>query len=672
MFVSHYRLLCVVSALFCSLSYAQLTGSITSPGNPFIITIAINNPSNENINILRWNNVFDDRLFIPPSFTVKDDRGNDSPFATTYAVRSGITNNDFHTLEPGQNFTRIYDLRQFLQDIPSGPTRYGPKSIQIIPPTTFQGIMSSAPLNIPKEAAADLSHGNLGQYSAAGLKSISLLAAPYNVQLNFPVYQNSRHTVSSPSDGVKLDSGTCTGANATNLTNYILDAGVYADAAHSAAADLASTLFALFFPISQRISVQIAAKFAALTLRGNGPRVDAYCSDLQGLCDAEGSILGYSFTPSFMGSSYVVLCPAAMQLGRASESCSLPFKKQISASASQVMFHLVMTVNNAINSVIGNNYYGPQAVLQLSNSTTVDATKNADSYAQLAVAQRTYGEGSTAHSGPNCPPANGLVPRKQKGKMPAEEAKQHLAASINPRGLVDDILDYTPEQAVRDAQQCTGDELTLVQNAASNVRALAAAARDNTDANLWKQVFNGDATVKAEVTKIFDTIAKWNTTGNTAGVNYLCDPTRRSLTCKFSTKAALLAFVRTKTAYMVFCPAFFYQPATLECETPSTEHSYMGEIAGGILHNLLHIQWLVNRDIQNGFSFTGIENYCFDWNCVTSNAQSRDLPTFDSRNYPEDVAASYVYYAYAARAAGRDCSWSAYVGSMFGLQTLIN
>lgn len=669
MFALFSSLLCIAFGLFLSLSNAQLTGSITSPGNPYIITITVINPSTKNIHILRWNNVFDKQLFIPPSFTVKDDQGNESPFATTYALRSGITNNDFHTLEPGQNITRIYDLRQFLQNIPSGPTRHGPKTIQIIPSTSFQGIVSSKPLNIPSEAAADLPRGHLGQYAAAGLQAISLLAAPYKVQLDFPIYRSSRQTTPNSSNGITIDTSTCISTNATALASYITDAGVYADAAHSAASDLWSPVYSQFFQAPQRATVGIAAKFAALTLRGNGPHVDAYCSDLQGLCDAEGSILGYTFTPSFIGSSYVILCPAAMKLGKPSEPCSQPFKKRTSASSSQVLFHLIMTINNAVNSVIGNNYYGVEAVLQLSNSTAVDATKNADSYAQLAVAQQTHDEGARTHSDPSCPPGNGRMPTKQKRKVPAKGAEQHLAPSKNPRDLQEDMANYTPEQALRDAQQCTGDQLTLIQNAAPNVRALAAAARDNTDANLWKQVFNGDSTVKAQVTKIFDTIAKWNTTGNDAGVKYLCDPTRHTLACKFGTTAALLGIPSTQTAYILLCPTFFYQPATLECETPSTENNYIEEIAGSILHSLISIQWLVNRDIQNGFSSTGMENDCSEWNCVTSYAQSRNLPLFDSRNYPENVAAAYLNYAFAARAALTDCSWTNYVGSMFGLQT---
>lgn len=55
------------------------------------------------------------------------------------------------------------------------------------------------------------------------------------------------------------------------------------------------------------------------------------------------------------------------------------------------MFHLIMTINNHVGSFIGNNHYGAQAVLLLSNFTIVDATKNAASYTQLAIAQQAQG-----------------------------------------------------------------------------------------------------------------------------------------------------------------------------------------------------------------------------------------------------------------------------------------
>lgn len=123
---------------------------------------------------------------------------------------------------------------------------------------------------------------------------------------------------------------------------------------------------------------------------------------------------------------------------------------------------------------------------------------------------------------------------------------------------------------------------------------------------------------------------------------------------------------------MIFCPYFFYQPAALECEAPSTANPNFQDQAGSFLHELLHVHWLVNRVIHDGFTATGDAGDCYNWNCVTYYAQSRNLPGFNSENLPENVASSYLYYAYAVRAAYTDCSWTTYAGSMLGLGALIN
>ncbi len=483
----YHQIVVYILALLPS-SLTQLTGSITTTDNRFVITISISNPTYNTISILKSNNVFDDQLDLPVSFTVKDDEGNEAPFATTYAMRSGISNNDLYVLKPGQTFSRIYDIRQFLQSIPSVKHGLYTKTIQIIPPATFQGVMSNGPYNVPAEAAADLSSGTLGNFAAARLIDIRLQAKVLLTAHNFPIYQNPDPGDSIPADGVQLDTASCMGQNATDLSNTIFDAGVYAKSLVSAAEDFSSVLFPQFFQSSQRLHVKAAGNLAANALQGNGFHVDAYCSDIQNLCDAKGSVLGYSFTPSFVGSSYVILCPAARNLGRAPVPCSPPGTKQLSASASHVMFHLLMTLNNVVGSVVGNNYYGVQSCQQLVKRTPVDVTSNADSYAQLAIAQWGFGLGGAPYRGPSCLPANGLVPANERRDVQTMQDAKFLAETIASRSLSRrQFPNYTPEEAVRDAQDCAGDQLTLIQNAATNARALASAARGSQNNDLWTQ-----------------------------------------------------------------------------------------------------------------------------------------------------------------------------------------
>ena len=167
-----FTLFCLIIPLyFLHLASAQLTGSITSPGNPFIVTISITNPTTDTISILKWNNIFDNETQLPVSFEVKDGNGDDVQIGSTYAMRSGMTNSDLYVLEPQQTFTKILDLRGFLQSLPSGPSGLHPKVIQISLPPLFQGIAHKGAYNVPPEAAADNSGQRLvlGNFSAAGL-----------------------------------------------------------------------------------------------------------------------------------------------------------------------------------------------------------------------------------------------------------------------------------------------------------------------------------------------------------------------------------------------------------------------------------------------------------------------------------------------------------------------
>ena len=489
----YYTLFHVIVATFLPYrSFAQLTGTITSPGNPFIITVAITNPTESTISILKWNNVFDNYTQIPLSFSVQDDQGLATPFATTYAMRSGMTSSDLYTLAPGQTFTRIFDVRQFLQNVPSGPSPYRQKVIQIIPPASFQGISSGTPFTLPAEAAADLVSGRLGNLAAAGLVEITLQANPLRLAYTFPIYRNSPPDVSQPADGVKLDTVTCSSQqDASDLSNAIADAAIYANSVVSAANDMSNTFFSQFFKSDQRSKVWVFANDALKALQGsNTDHVDVYCSDILNLCDPKGNILGYSYTTSFVGNPYIILCPAARNLGRAPAPCS-PGAKQVAASASHVMFHLVMTISKVIGGNIGNNYYGVQSCQSLSTSTTVDATANVDSYAQLGIAQWGYGLGGAPYSGQACLPYGGKAPTNQKrSKAVVKKHNKNALLETGPHRVMrrqDINIDDYIRDALTNGQQCSGDQATLLQNAASNARAMAAAARDSKDDDLFKQ-----------------------------------------------------------------------------------------------------------------------------------------------------------------------------------------
>ena len=493
----YFSLLCSILTFFLSSkSFAQLTGTITSPGNGFIITIDITNPTANTISILKWNNVFDNYTETPLSFSVQDDQGSVTTFAQTYVMRSGITNDDLYALGPGQKFSRIYDMRSFLQNVPSGPSPYTPKVISIIPPTSLQGVSSNGAYNVPSQAAANLAIGRLGNYADAGLGEIGLSVNTLKLAYTFPIYQNSPPDTTDPADGVKLDTVTCSGQNASDMNDAIADAAIYAKSAGLAANDMTNTFFTQFFKSEQRSVVNVLASNALKALQGGIlNHIDVYCSDIQNLCDPGGKILGYSYTPSFVGDPYIILCPAARNLGRAPDPCSTVGGKQMVASASHVMFHLVMTITKDIGGNIGGNYNGVQSCQSLSSSTTADATLNADSYAQLGIAQWGYGLGGAPYTGEACLPVNGTAPPNVKRNIDVATdvakrnyGKDQLTTSPHELARRQDmtIEDYI-QDALTNGQNCSGDQAALLAYAADNARAMAAAARDSKDEDLFKQ-----------------------------------------------------------------------------------------------------------------------------------------------------------------------------------------
>ena len=491
-----FTLFCLITPLyFLHLVSAQLTGSITSPGNPFIVTVNITNPTTSTISILKWNNIFDNETQLPVSFEVKDGSGDDIQIGSTYAMRSGMTNSDLYVLEPQQTFTKILDLRGFLQSLPSGPSGLHPKVIQISLPPIFQGIAHEGAYSVPPEAAADGSGQRLilGDFSAAGLEEITLEATPLRLAFQFPIFQQVFNDI-GPADGTQLATTQCTGSNATGDSDALVEAGIYAHSIQLAASNANSSLYQSYFPDGSQETVKAIAGAIVNSTRRGGPHVDLYCADMLRLCGPNSNILGYTFTPSWIGSDYIVLCPSALSLGKAPAPCSTPAGTQVRTSTSQVLLHLMLTMNNVVGKVISNSVYGPIACRKLLQASkaggpAIDPLKNVDSFVQLAVAQWSYGLGGAPYTGAACLPTNGNSSQNDKRAEPSESLEKPIQAMSSDTALsrrqanVGDFHDGV----IKRAEQCKGDQQTLVQYAAENARAMARAARDSTDDELWKQ-----------------------------------------------------------------------------------------------------------------------------------------------------------------------------------------
>ena len=504
-------------------THTQLTGHIKSTDNPYVVILQVSNPTEDTISVLQWNNIFDNATQLPVAFTVQDDQGAEVQIASTYAMRAGVSNSDLYSLEPGQDFTKVLDVRVFLQSIPSGPTGSLPKTISLSLPSSFKGV--SGTVSIPPEAAASLKSQlpTLGDFASSGLTDITLTANVLQLSLRFPIYQSLDPSFVAADDGIQLNKN-CKAQNTTDMSNALFDAAIYARAVRLAASSGSNVLYPRFFSSQSRGNVSSIAGAATRTIHGAGPHVDLYCSDIADVC-GDPNILGYTFTPSYLGNAYIVLCSSARALRRALEPCSaLQTGAQIGASISHVLFHLLLTLDSVVKSVISNSVYGSLACSQLVNATG-DPTKNADSFAQLAIAQWAYGLGGAPYIGPSCVPGNGVLPDNQKRAVDS-------ITIATPRPLTPAADAALSRRAVnydsRVIGRCTGAEMDILQIAGANARFLATYAlneinshsndlwntwvhRESTPSHLLTTLsfFNGDSAVKAQVTKAFEAISVW-------------------------------------------------------------------------------------------------------------------------------------------------------------------
>ena len=473
------RVLVFISSLFRWTS-AQLIGNVTSPGNPYVVTISITNPSQNMISILAWNNVFDYTTQLPVLFSVKDDQGNDVQLASTNAMRAGISYSDLFPLTPGQTFTRVIDMRQIMQNTPSGPSRplgggLQSKIYTLYLPASFKGITGTT--SVPHGAAANLTRNPpmLGNFAAANLQDVTLQASALRLSSVFPVIGDVDSTFVSPADGVHVN-GDCAAQNLTDDSNALFDAGIYANSLAMAVNDSSSTLFPLFFSEASQEVVSSIANAVANSIRGIGPHVDLYCTDLQNRC-GNPNVLGYSFTPSFLGNAYIVLCPSARALGRAPQPCHNPKTgSERSASTSHVSFHLLMTLNNVVTAVMASSVYGTLACEKLSNSTLIDPTKNPDSFAQLAIAYWGYGLGGPPYNGPSCLPAGGVLPDMQKRVVSAKHRETLGLPKLLDRAetpTLSETLAKRQSHPILETQDCSAAELDMIQISVANAQALA-------------------------------------------------------------------------------------------------------------------------------------------------------------------------------------------------------
>lgn len=324
-------------------TYAQLEGRVISPGNSYVVTIQITNPTQDTIAVLAWNNAFDNTTQLPILFNVRDDHESVVPLASTYVMRAGMSSSDLYSIAPGQTYYRTVDLRQVMQNLPSGPSTPSgagltKKVFTVALPTSYRGIIGNPSAVVQAAAGLNSSHPTLADLSVSNLHKISVTSSPMKLSAFFPMLGDLSPSFANPDGGMRMDSE-C--AADKNISDAIFDTGVYARSLAMAASNLSSSIFPMFFPALARQKVNSIATAALGSINGHGPHVDLYCTDIQNHCGTP-NILGYSFTPSFLGNAYIVLCPTVQAFGRALPPCQTGSLS--SATTSHVLLHLLLTL----------------------------------------------------------------------------------------------------------------------------------------------------------------------------------------------------------------------------------------------------------------------------------------------------------------------------------------
>ncbi|KAL8994838.1 MAG: hypothetical protein Q9169_005314, partial [Polycauliona sp. 2 TL-2023] len=510
---------------------AQLIANVKSPGNVYIYTIEITNPTETPVSVLAWNNMFDNSTRLPVLFDVRDDEDNIVPLASTYVMRAGMSSNDFYTLAPHESFSRTIDIRQIMQHLPSGPSSpqgagLTQKVFTITPLAAYKGVIGDASTVVAALADLASSPKKLGDLGTSNLQDITVTTKSIRGANTFPLFAGPDSTYLGTPDGTHAATD-CTAQDLADVSNAIFDAGVYANSLAIAANDSTNTLLPEFISPSVHNLPGISAIAAAAvgSINGQGPHVDVHCTDYDNLC-GDPNVLGYSFTPSFLGNAYIVLCPTARALGRAPAPCQTGSVG--GASTSHVLLHLLMTLNNVVPTVATSSINGLLACQNLATSTLIDPTRNPDSLAQVAIAEWGYGFGGPPYSGATCLPAEG-VPSRMKKRASSSFKHQTESNSDKQDKLATRRREHSSPQNLSRRQRrqryleleedlarttdCSRRESAMLRLAVENARAMARWASADLSSTSpessarWTTYFNGDSTVRATVKKNFDMVA---------------------------------------------------------------------------------------------------------------------------------------------------------------------
>ena len=418
-------MLCMLSS-----SVAQLTGSlISNASSPEIILATVENTSNQNVSVLALNNMFDVLHNSCPAM-VFSDNGTAVPVAASHLMYDGLLYDDLLNIQPGQNFSRRFDLKDYLHQPPGANGTF-----IIALPTKFKGIFGddntgdgdngTSSLNSSLAQAVSSQDGEL---SPSQLSDITLSSENITVSLTWDeIVASARRKRYSDIDpvedvfdvdidpspltrptpsGVEVDPS-CSPTPATKMNKAVRDAGLLAEAATNAATSGGYPLNYFFQSTDGNAVTDIMKNVrAAVNKESGSAHVDVLCEDVKEWCKLKGGrIRGYAdnrvVADSDEALARVVMCPSAMRSSENPPPCVRGPASMVTLG--YVMLHELMHIDQIDgHRHIGDLEYGIYGCHSLASpANPADPKSNADSYAWLASFAWALGFGNW--QGSPCP-----------------------------------------------------------------------------------------------------------------------------------------------------------------------------------------------------------------------------------------------------------------------------
>ncbi|KAI9880212.1 MAG: hypothetical protein M1830_004798 [Pleopsidium flavum] len=363
--------------LLLNSSQAQLTGTLTRSLEDLEILMAvITNTGSRHVSVLKHNNIFDTSHMSFP-FKITDSAGNRLPMGGSRIHYSGMSNDDLLNLAPGCNFTRHFNLTDYVD---LGSELGTSKTITISLPSTFRGLKG---------------HNGAHQIHPATegplLTGVSHSTTPLQLKLPVPIEPARMKKRQSRAGGIALaPNHQCSVADAAKLSTAILHASYLAGAALNAASSFGDIPFNYFFPANTATVSKVAGVLTRVqqSQQGQGQVIRVTCNDFAEHCVDQRGPKG-QVTPAYAAQARgyhptIVFCPAGLTLPVNPPPCSQP---PGTVSIGWIMLHEMVHIQSISGPVLDIFDETGQLASSVGNAVKAgqDTTTDANAYSYLGT-----------------------------------------------------------------------------------------------------------------------------------------------------------------------------------------------------------------------------------------------------------------------------------------------